>query len=407
MLTAVTVHARVVSVAASPRPIVPSADPGDNPCAQGKSHNRMLTGPHALASLPLQEVQVGLVQFSQVRGHGAQIEALRRLVTTGTPGHAYLFEGPEGVGKDMITQAFLARMACTRPVGDAACATCASCLAFARGDHPDIQRLEKDGASIRIDPVRNALKRLRYEPVVGAIKGLIIESADLLREEAANALLKTLEEPSGRTVFVLVTAKPQLLMETIRSRCQVLRFGPLSPRDVATVLVAEGQPADMAAAASALAEGSLTLGRTLCDPERMAFVDHVVAHALAMGQGPATEAGGFVDSLGPRLASIRAGDTEAKGKDLSRADLPWILEILRSAWRDALMAQNGVSVETLPHQRARLALMAMAERVDATRLMAAIDLTQRLEERLVLNPNPKLALTAMLVAAGMRMGSGK
>ena len=351
---------------------------------------------------------MALVQFSQIRGHGAQVDALSRLVTRGTPGHAYLFEGPEGVGKDTIAQAFLARMACTgATTGAAPCGACASCLAFLRGDHPDVQRLEKDGASIRIDPVRNALKRLRYEPVVGAVKALIVESADLLREEAANALLKTLEEPSGRTVFILLTSKPQLLLETIRSRCQVLRFGPLAPRDVAALLVAEGQPADMAAAASALAEGSLTLGRTLCDGARMAFVDHVVGFALNMGVGPVTEAGDFVDGLGGRLAGIRETDTDGKGKDLNRGDLPWILEILRSAWRDVLMLQNGMALAALPHQRAAVGLEAMASRVDATRLMQAIDLTQRLEDRLVLNPNPKLALTALLLTAGRRLGSGR
>ena len=346
-----------------------------------------------------------LHRFSAVRGHRAQIAALQRLVVRDRPGHAYLFEGPEGVGKDVVAQALLSRLACTKAAPDVAepCGHCPSCAAFIRGDHPDVTRLERDGATIKIDQVRNAVKRLRYEPVVGAIKGLIVDAADLLREEAANAMLKTLEEPSGQTVFILVTAKPQMLLDTIRSRCQVLRFAPLSPDDVAALLQAEGQPADMAGPASALAEGSMTLARTLCDPARMAFVDHVVAFALQLGQGAPSESAAFVEGLGPRLVGIRPEDSDGKGKDLVRADLPWLLEILRSAWRDALMVATGMAAESLPHAREAAALRAMAARVDAGRLVAAIDATQRLEDRLVLNPNPKLAMNAVLIDAAVHL----
>ncbi len=350
---------------------------------------------------------MALHRFSAIRGHRAQVSALSRLILRGTPGHAYLFEGPEGVGKDVVAQALLARLACTRadPASAEPCGTCPSCMAFIRGDHPDVTRLQKDGATIKIDQVRTAVKRLRYEPVVGAIKGLIVESADLLREEAANAMLKTLEEPSGRTVFILVTAKPQMLLDTIRSRCQVLRFAPLSPDDVAALLIAEGQPDEMARPASALAEGSMTLGRTLCDASRMAFVDHVVAFALRLGIDAPSEAAAFVEGLGGRLAGIRPDESDAKGKDLVRADLPWILEILRSAWRDALMVATGMSAESLPHARVASGLRALAQRVDAGRLVAAIDATQRLEDKLVLNPNPKLAMTAVLVDAAVQLRS--
>ena len=364
-----------------------------------------LTRVRGTANLPPPRWNVSLVRFSQIRGHRAQISALERLVTRGTPGHAYLFEGPEGVGKDTVAQALLTRLACTQTdkLNPEPCGQCSSCLGFLRGDHPDVTRLERDGATIRIDPVRAALKRLRYEPVLGAIKGLIIESAELLREEAANALLKTLEEPSGSTIFVLVTSKPQLLLSTIRSRCQTLRFSSLSPTDVAAILMAEGQPADMAGPASALADGSLTLGRTLCHEARMNFVDYVVAFALNLGLQPGSEAAAFVESLGPRLVGIRAEEGEGKGKDITRADLPWILEIVRTAWRDALLVAHGTDARTLPHARAHVALQALADRADAGKLIAAIDAAQKVEERLNLNPNPKLALTALLVEAGTRL----
>ena len=105
---------------------------------------------------------MALHRFSAIRGHRAQVSALSRLILRGTPGHAYLFEGPEGVGKDVVAQALLARLACTRadPTSAEPCGTCPSCMAFLRGDHPDVTRLQKDGATIKIDQVRTAVKRL-------------------------------------------------------------------------------------------------------------------------------------------------------------------------------------------------------------------------------------------------------
>ena len=398
-------HYRVAPV--SPL-IVPVGKRLDNPALRGRrrfSVCRRLTPSRAQVRLLLEEFTVTLHRFSHIRGHRAQVAAFSRLIQRGTPGHAYLFEGPEGVGKDMVAQALLARLACTQALPESAepCGQCPSCLAFARGDHPDVTRLERDGATIKIDQVRTAVKRLRYEPVLGGVKGLIVESAELLREEAANAMLKTLEEPSGRTVFILVTSKPQLLLDTIRSRCQVMRFAPLSPDDVAALLMAEGQPAAMARPASALAEGSMTLARTLCNEARMAFVDHVVQFALHLGEQAPSEAAGFVEGLGTRLMGIRPEDADAKGKDIVRSDLPWILEILRSAWRDALMVSTGLPAASLPHARVAADLQALADRAPAGRIVAAIEATQRLEDRLVFNPHPRLAMTAVLVEAAMAL----
>ncbi len=355
-----------------------------------------------------------LQQLQQIHGHRAQIAALKRMISRGEPGHAYLFTGPSGVGKHTIAQAFLARLACVGADADnlAACGACRSCLAYARGEHPDIAEISKQGATIKIDMIRGALSRLHYDPVLGRIKGLILEDAETLTEEAANALLKTLEEPSSRTVFVLVSGKPQLLLETIRSRCQVLRFAELSAPDLTTLLVAEGLDSDSAKLAATLAEGSMTLARQFGDARRMEIVDYIVRFTFGLGRQPAVDAAIFVDMLGKKMAQLKKGDAanEADGEsesaapgkrhDIVRADLPWILDVLRAAMRDAVLFASGVEMDDLPHARYAVELRALTERLDLPRIMAAIDQCEKLEGRLITNPNPRLALQALLVQAG-------
>lgn len=373
---------------------------------------------------------MALHTFSEIRGHRSQIAALQRLCSAGRHGHAYLFEGPEGVGKDTVAQAFLQRLACLEATPDSVdpCGRCRSCVAAGRGEHPDLTRLKRDGAKIKIEQVRAMQQRLRYEPVLGRIKGVILEDAELLGEEAANALLKTLEEPWPGVVFVLVTGKPQLLLETIRSRCQVLRFAELSPADLTALLVLEGQAPETAAIAALLAEGSMREARVLCDPARMALVDFVVQFALALGAQPASDAAGFVDQLAARLVAAKAlqqekaktdDDGEAKTSDaktaepksggrveFTRVDLQWVLDVLRALLRDALLVAAGIDLASLPHARYGAGLHALLARADTERLVAILDACERLEVRMVLNPNPRLALAALLVEAGGRLRPG-
>lgn len=352
--------------------------------------------------------------FTSIRGHRSQVAALQRLVAKEQPGHAYLFEGPEGVGKDTVAQAFLARLACLEAPPDSPdpCGHCRSCHALQRGEHPDLTRLQRDGQFIKIEAVRNATQRLRYEPVLGRIKGVVIEDADALGEPAANALLKTLEEPWPGTVFVLVTSKPQVLLDTIRSRCQVLRFAELAPDDIAALLVHEGRAPELARVAAQLAGGSMKEARVLCDPQRMALVDLVTQFALGLGQQPPTDAAAFVDLLAARLAQAgqeegeeaaeKAPDSKGR-KEFTRLDLQWVLDVLRAVMRDAVLVASGLDAAALPNARHAAALQNLVERTEATRLIGIVDACQRLEDRMNLNPNPRLALEALLVEAGMRL----
>lgn len=333
-------------------------------------------------------------RFDQIRGHRLQVEALVRMANSGRWGHAWLFEGSEGVGKQTVARALLGRLACLAPTAGDACGQCRSCLALQRGDHPDLKVLERDGASIKIDQIRDATSRLRFEPIVGRIKAILIEGAETLREEAANALLKTLEEPPPATVFVLVTAKPQLLLPTIRSRCQVLRFGDLPVAELAALLQATGIDRESAWMAAALADGSLTRARDLCDPEKLSVIDFIASFTFGFATRTPAQAGAFTQELAGHLAG--EGGNAARA-DFGREELLLAMDALRAALRDVMLVACGTDPATLPHARHAAAMRAMAARVDANQIAKALQACEEIEQRLSLNLSARLAWTNLMV----------
>ena len=195
------------------------------------------------------------------------IERLARASRAGTLPPSLIFSGPEGVGKRRAAFALAQLVNCLAPAGqdgpgrNDACGACSACTRIARGVHPDVLSIQPgESGSIKIDQIRDAIERSAYRPFEGKRRVVIIDEADALVPEAQNALLKTLEEPPSASMFVLVTSRPDVLLPTVLSRCQRLRFGRLSPPDIAHVLEhAHGYSSGDAYAAAALAEGSVGL----------------------------------------------------------------------------------------------------------------------------------------------------
>jgi DNA polymerase III subunit delta' len=203
--------------------------------------------------------------FRDITGHRNLLDLLARAAGRGSLPPSLILAGPEGVGKRMAALALAQLLNCQAPSATAdppdACGECASCRRIARGVHADVLVLEPgDTGTIKIDQIREAVERSAYRPFEGRRRVVIVDDADAMVPDAQNALLKTLEEPPPSSVFVLVTARPDMLLITVRSRCQRLRFGRLSPADVAGVLVREHDFAEGdARAAAAAADGSVGL----------------------------------------------------------------------------------------------------------------------------------------------------
>ncbi len=199
--------------------------------------------------------------FRNIVGHRTIVALLSRSIARQTLPPSLLFAGPAGIGKRRVADAVAQTLNCLSPVaataGEAldACGTCAACARIARAVHPDVIVVEPDDkGSIKIDPIRAVVDRTAFRPFEGRLRVVIIDQADAMVGPAQNALLKTLEEPPSASMFLLLTARPDALLPTVRSRCPRVRFQPLSADDVANVLGGLGH-SDASARAMALTAG--------------------------------------------------------------------------------------------------------------------------------------------------------
>lgn len=289
--------------------------------------------------------------FRDILGQPTAIEILTRAVGSTRLHHAYRFEGPDGVGKEMAALALAQCLVCESPIAGLACRTCGACrrtvtLASEPPQvplHPDVVLLGRglyppnvlgtsnpETSAIGIEQIRKmVLARIGYSSHEGRCLVFIVRDADELSQGAANALLKTLEEPPARVHFILLTSRPNRLLDTIRSRTLPIRFGALSDATIARILEMRNISA---APVIPLAQGSARLALELAESDQLEhradFVDAIeralsapdLAAALDVMGKKQEEREGLKAQLGWLLARIT---TEAKDRaevDIARAD---------------------------------------------------------------------------------------
>ncbi len=315
--------------------------------------------------------------FSSVTGHRPVVELLRRAVARQTLPQSLVFAGPEGVGKRLTATALAQALNCHSQADGDGCGTCSSCTRIARGVHADILVIEPgDTGVIKVDQVREAIDRAAYRPFEGRRRLVIVEQADALQPEAQNALLKTLEEPPPASVFVLVTSRPDVLLPTVRSRCQRLRFGPLSAQDVAGVLTRDhGFSAVDAQAAAAASDGSV--GRALDDGGEDAAEARDAAVRL-LGAASSSDPRRRLDGA---KAFVGGGDRD----DLSRR-----LLAMSSLLRDLGLLAVRAGDEAIANADLVPQLRALQRTFDADRAIDAFATVDRALEAIDRNASPKI-----------------
>ncbi|HOS96875.1 MAG TPA: hypothetical protein PLR71_02435 [Deltaproteobacteria bacterium] len=241
--------------------------------------------------------------WKDIVGHEQIKERLRGYCTSGNVPHALLFSGIAGQGKTRVASEFFKALNCSDLTGEA-CGRCSSCLKAASGNHPDWVTLNPDGRWIRVDDIREVIADIGLKPFEARWRCIVIEPAESLNTESANALLKTLEEPPDRTVIMLISHRPRLLLATLVSRCQSLRFTGAPGRD----------------ARAGCGEGFSAEG-TPCEAEDAAAIRLEVLDLLS-GNDPALLAKKYFDK---------------EGWDL----LPEVLTGVESVIRDILVLRNG------------------------------------------------------------------
>jgi DNA polymerase-3 subunit delta' len=198
------------------------------------------------------------MSFALIQGQEQAVKNLKQSLQRDKLHHAYLFSGPEGVGKKKTAVELIKALNCDRPGPEGGCDQCPSCLKIEKQIHPDFIHLKPEGVNIRIEQIRNLGQQLAFGPAMGRSRLCLLDMASDLNEPAANAFLKTLEEPPPGTLFVLLVRDPGELLPTLVSRCVSITFNPLPLSLIAEKLVAiKGLSLDEAQALSLVSGGSL------------------------------------------------------------------------------------------------------------------------------------------------------
>ncbi len=364
---------------------------------------------------------------------GAAAAVLRGEHVTGMT-HAWLFTGPPGSGRSVAARAFAAALLCP----DGGCARCASCHQVRAGTHADLLLVRPDGLSYGVRQTRGLVLRAAGAPSGGRWQVVLFEDADRATEQAANALLKAIEEPAPRTVWLLCAPSAEELVTTIRSRCRLVTLRTPPPAAVAQVLARDGVDPGRALAAARAAQGHIGRARRLAtDPEAARRRDEVLAvPARLAGIGPAfsaaatlvkaaeTEAAAITEELDApeREAMRRAFGEGSTGKGVAKAirgsagamkdledrqksratrlkrdALDRALLDLAAFYRDVLAVQVGAEVEltSAGHER-DVRKLAAASRPETT--VRRIEAIMACRERLELNVAPLLAVEEMTLA---------
>jgi DNA polymerase-3 subunit delta' len=199
-----------------------------------------------------------MILFRDIIGHDDIVKNLKGAIVSGRVAHAYIFSGPEGVGKLTAAMAFARALVCSNNTSGDGCGQCSGCRKVSAGAHPDVHVIRPEGSTVKIAQIRQLTAGLQFGPATGRWTVRIIDGADKMTVEAANALLKTLEDPLPGVIIILVTGRPQAVVPTILSRCQHMYFQPLLKHQLIEGMIrfAEGPEEKMPLAAS-LAGGSL------------------------------------------------------------------------------------------------------------------------------------------------------
>jgi DNA polymerase-3 subunit delta' len=313
--------------------------------------------------------------FSTIIGHDRIVDILQRALAAKRIAHAYLFAGPEGCGKQTTALALLEAAWCN---GEDGCGNCPSCRKVAARQHPDLHILEPDGAFIKIDQVRELQRGLALRPYEAPFKACIIEAADRLHPSAGNALLKTLEEPPGKALLILLTAHPDNVLPTIRSRCQPLSFPALSEDAVTALLVRGGTLPDAARLAASLSGGSPGKAVDLCSEEALINRRELLEQLFSF-------------SLRDISSLLAASERLAAEKE----SLPGLIDLVLTFLRDVMHLQYG-SGQIMNHDLEELALTQAGRRNPET-LVTLIEQVSEIGRSLQRNVNARLATDLLLM----------
>ena len=343
--------------------------------------------------------------FDELTGNSRVKAVLKRMLVTGRLPGALLFTGEEGIGKRLFALEVARALNCRSPKDQEACGVCPPCVRIFRlnypqredaeewtqiiwTDHPDVGLVVAPKRVLRVEQMRQIEKEANFRPFEGKARVFLIDDADKLNDASANALLKVLEEPPKTSHLILITARPAMLLPTILSRCQMIRFSPLAPDEIESHLVKNKLVDAKTARLRARAAGG-SMGRALSGDlvtftsQRKAMLK--VLNALAISED--------------RSQLLRSAEqlNEAQYKE----EFEERLDVLETLIRDAWMLSLGVESRQLVNEDLLEELTEISRKIDPGRAADWILQIEDVREQLIVNVNRKITTDALfLVMAG-------
>ncbi|MDI7261515.1 MAG: DNA polymerase III subunit delta', partial [Thermodesulfobacteriota bacterium] len=324
------------------------------------------------------------MSFKDVMGHERPINLLQRAIAQDKVVHSYLFLGNEGIGKTLVALQFAKALNCLEgeeKKGDA-CDHCPSCKKIDHRLHPDVMLIEPEGQTLKVDQVREMQRELSFRPYEGKRRVCILTAADRMAPNMSNALLKTLEEPPLHTVIILLANNPRLMLPTILSRCQLIRFNPLPTPSVSHWLMKEkGFEEKEAHLLASLSEGSP--GKALEIQEEISQI-------------PRKEL--LKSWVGLKFLSIEEKDGWVEFLPSKRENLLLILEVVKTLLRDLIMVKASKEVSTLIHSDLSDEIETVASQWNLPSLLNRMEILHQTSQAIKGNANTRLALEAMMLS---------
>ncbi len=370
--------------------------------------------------------------WAELVGQERAVETLRRAVRgeRNAMTHAWLLTGPPGSGRSNAARAFAAALQCER----GGCGECNACRTSLSGAHPDVTLLRTEQLSIGVDEVRDLVRRAAMSPTVGRYQVIVVEDADRVTERGADALLKAVEEPAPRTVWLLCAPTPQDVVVTIRSRSRNVSLTTPSEAAIAELLEGrDGVASEMAAHAARVAQGHIGRARAIARSEearrRRAEILRIPARLTTLGaclqaatnlveaaSAEAAEATADLDvkeraalseALGvgakgarPRHSQAALRELEdqqkARAKRIQRDALDRVLSELTSYYRDVFALQTRATTR-LVNADVEPDLAGIAKRTSPERTIASLDAILAAREALETSVAPQLAMEALMI----------
>jgi len=342
--------------------------------------------------------------------------------------HAWLFTGPPGSGRSNAALAFAASLVCS----EGGCGACVDCRTALAGSHADVELIQTEGLSIKIDEIRELITRAAWTPSVATYRVVVMEDADRLTESAANALLKAVEEPSSRTIWLLCSPTVTDVLPTIRSRTRNLTLRTPSAVAVSALLQGEGISVNLANFAAAASQGHIGRARYLARDQAArdirndilklptTIVDIATAFAAAARLVDAAKSQAEADAekkndaelaslkeawgqQGTRVVSggakaVKELEKEQKSRQtrMVRDYLDRALLDIATLYRDVLLVQTGSGDELINPDLADV-IRGIAGSSTAEKTLAKIEVIMKTRANLLLNAAPLLVIEAMMV----------